>query len=472
MANAADLKKKLADIKARPLLLIVGGVLLVGIIAIFFGLRGGGSNSAEGNLTSQATPVPNIRSTPGMGETQDTTYNQLQIEQNRLRAKQAEQQGGSAVPTLINQSSSIASLNPVDEQQLQYQHLLEEQNRRANERVPTSAGPDQQQQQMQQAFEGLMQKQANDLMHRWQPVNQVVVGGQIILSPEEEKAKMASVTGTNSNGNNMKRPALYKAGDIVFGVLETGINSDEPGPIMARIVSGPLKGAKLIGTMQRQNDKAMLTFNLINAPSLPDSVAVNIVAIDPETARTALASDVNHHYLLKYGAVFAGAFLQGVSQAVQSSLQPSFTSSNNTFVATSTQATTRQEVLVGLGQVGQQISQEIQKYDPQPTVTVDSGTSMGLLFLSDFTLASGTEVTNPENKPVALTQTLSAVPGGTGAGTIPPPSSGGHVAGQGTALTTTTTTSTGPLPGTVGPRNQTQETTVTTAVQQPVTTGR
>jgi intracellular multiplication protein IcmE len=469
MASTADIKKKLGDIKARPLILIVGGILLVGLILIIFGVRRGSTSTAEGNLASKTAPVPNIRSTPGVGETQDQTYNQLQLEQNRIRAQQAEQQGGSSVPTLINQPGSIASLNAnnTDQAALQYQKLLEEQNRRNAERnaatTKNTSGLEQQQAAAQQAFEGLMQKQVNDLMKRWQPVSEAVVGGQILEKDSALYAQMQTVKGTNADGSTTgtasKGPALFKAGDIVFGVLQTGINTDEPGPIMVEIVSGALKGAKLIGSVQRQKDKVMLSFNLLNSPSLPSSVPVNVVAIDPETARTALASDVNNHYLLTYGAVFAGAFLQGVSQAVQSSLQPSFTSSNNTFVATSTKATTTQEILVGLGQVGQQMSQQIQQYKPDPTVTVDSGTSVGLLFLSDFTPSTALEDT--QNKPVYLEQTLSTLPAGTSTSSVSANNSGGLNQPIRQSMTTTTQ-STGPLPGTIGPRNQSQQTTVTT----------
>lgn len=478
MADFAAVKKKLGDVKARPLILVAGLVLLVGIVVIIYALRNGGSNAVEANIGSRTTSVPSIRSSPGTGSTQDETYNQLQLEQNRLRAKEAGQTGGSAIPTLVNQpASSIASVESQDTQAAAYRKLLEEQDKRnasrlASEQQASAAGVQAQQaQQVQQAFEGLMQKQANELMKRWQPVAQVVIGGQVL--PESMKTTtttsssgtgLTSVAGTN--GEKTIVPALYKAGDIIFGVLETGINSDEPGPILVRVVSGPLKGAKLIGNVTVQNDKVMLQFTTINAPSLPSSVPASVVAIDPETARTALASEVDHHYLIRYGAVFAASFLQGVSQAVQTSLQPSFTSSNNTFVATSTQATTKQEILVGLGQVGQQISQNIQQYSPPPTVTVDAGVSLGLLFLSDFSLstdpqanASAAAANTPKS---VIQQTLSGA--GVPAGTLPAATAISAQPGAPAVVTSTTTSSTAPFPGTIGARTQTQESTVTTAI--------
>lgn len=493
MADFSAVKKKLGDVKARPLILVAGLVLLVGIVVIVYAMQNGSGNAVEANIGSKTTGVPSIRSSPGTGSTQDETYNQLQLEQNRLRAKEAGQTGGSSIPTLVNQPpgsagsmGSIASVESEtqDAQAEAYKKLLEEQNRRnaarlaAEQQASAASTQAQQAQQAQQAFEGLMQKQANELMKRWQPVAQAVIGGQVL--PES----MKPTTGTNTQATGLttvagtatdktKSPALYKAGDIIFGVLETGINSDEPGPILVRVVSGPLKGAKLIGSVAIQNDKVMLQFNTLNAPSLPNSVPASVVAIDPETARTALASEVDHHYLIKYGAVFAASFMQGVSQAVQTSLQPSFTSSNNTFVATSTQATTKQEILMGLGQVGQQISQNIQQYSPPPTVTVDAGVSLGLLFLSDFTLSTDPDANAnaaAANSPrTAIQQTLSG--SGATSGTLPAATA---ISAQGnpSVVTSTTTSSSAPFPGTIGPRTQTQQSTVTTTIPTTSATGQ
>ena len=48
----------------------------------------------------------------------------------------------------------------------------------------------------------------------------------------------------------------------MFAVLDTSINTDEKSPIMATIVDGPLKGAKLIGGFSRVNQRVLLTFKL------------------------------------------------------------------------------------------------------------------------------------------------------------------------------------------------------------------
>ena len=74
--------------------------------------------------------------------------------------------------------------------------------------------------------------------------------------------------------------------------MDTSVNSDEQGPVLATIVSGKLKGAKLIGSFSgpsQNSDKITLSFNTMTIPGGSGSISINAYAIDPNTARTALA---------------------------------------------------------------------------------------------------------------------------------------------------------------------------------------
>ena len=58
-------------------------------------------------------------------------------------------------------------------------------------------------------------------------------------------------------------------------------------------------------------EKISFAFGTANIPAFPTSVSLNSYAIDPQTARTAVG-EVNHHYLYRYGTLFASSFLSGV----------------------------------------------------------------------------------------------------------------------------------------------------------------
>lgn len=180
---------------------------------------------------------------------------------------------------------------------------------------------------------------------------------------------------------------VIKAGTVLFGVLDTAINTDEPGPILATIVHGKLKGAKLVGkiTHEARQEKALLTFETLSLPTHTSSIGVSIVAIDPDTARTALASDVDKHYLMRYGSLFASSFLEGYAKALSEQ-------GTTTTVSPLTGATTqtrpelsgKEEFMVALGEVGKRWGQQMRPIFNRPyTVTINQGTGLGLLFVSD-----------------------------------------------------------------------------------------
>lgn len=250
-------------------------------------------------------------------------------------------------------------------------------------------------QQQAQKIQQSMQKQAQQLVSSWSAKGgtstQVYVASPVNMTktPAEVAQQQAA------DAAKQQEAPIIKAGDIVFAVLTTGVNSDEPSPVMATILSGPLKGGKLVGSIQKTADlpgtngptKVILNFNVMSIPSAPASVPVNAVAIDPDTARTALASDVDHHYLSRYGSVFAAAFLQGYGNAIQSSGSQVLIGPLGNTTVTTGDLTGVQEVAAGFGQVGQEWGNQLQDaLDRQNTITVNAGISIGILFLSDVRL--------------------------------------------------------------------------------------
>ncbi len=66
-----------------------------------------------------------------------------------------------------------------------------------------------------------------------------------------------------------------------------------------------------------------------------------------------------------------------------------------------------QALLVGAGTVGQAWGEQLgEVFNRPPTVTVDSGTGIGLLFMQDFTINEGT-VAAPTNSAQVMNQEVS-----------------------------------------------------------------
>lgn len=210
------------------------------------------------------------------------------------------------------------------------------------------------------------------------------------LVGEQEETGMVSAASVTSVSKTSGAGAIIRAGDVLFAVLDTSVNTDEPGPILATIVSGKLKGAKLIGsfTLPSNAQKMVISFNTMSVPGAPKTTSINAYAIDPNTARTALSSKTNNHYLLRYGSLFAATFLEGFGNAFQSANTTVTIGGTggvtNTTVANGVGRSILENAVIGLATLGKSWGQIAQQQFSRPTtVDVYSGTGLGVLFTQD-----------------------------------------------------------------------------------------
>ena len=258
---------------------------------------------------------------------------------------------------------------------------------------------------MKRAKDGMLAA-ANEALQGWKKIStQVFIEGseKDDESAGSEAARSMGFARTNPNeppdANDMNQSSqsqasiFIKTGDILFAVLDTSVNTDEPGPILATIVSGKLKGSKIIGsfTLPSNADKMVLTFNTLSMLGSDKTVSISSYAIDPSTARTALAGRVNHHYLMRYGSLFASTFLAGFSSAIQSADTTITVGGTGGVTDTTVQnginRSLLENALIGLGEVGKAWSETAQQLMNRPTtVELYSGTGMGILFTQDVQL--------------------------------------------------------------------------------------
>ena len=203
---------------------------------------------------------------------------------------------------------------------------------------------------------------------------------KVILDPGFELNDPASVADFDEH--------YTRAGDISFAILDTAVNTDEPGPITASIVSGIFHGAKLLGTLgplTAEGQKIALNFNLMTLPRAKASIPITAVAIDPSTARTALSSYTNNHTLLRYGSLFASSFLQGYAQAISERGTTVTANAAGDTTVNSVPLDGREQVLVALGEAGTNWATESKRtFNRRATIHIYSGTNMAILFTQDF----------------------------------------------------------------------------------------
>lgn len=406
-----NLKKLMSDGKSRLIVITVG--VTVGAIVLYglYSAHHKSNTPAQIAGSASVAPPPMVQNSPGSSDS--ASYNQLQNRANADAAASAAATGTSTLPVLTN-NSAIDKKDPLD--MLNNRNAPPAPASAPVASAPVAASPVvappapveppkpapvryQRNESDRQAAMRMVDEQVKGYMGLWGPgkaVQEFNVTGRETgtgaagaaaagAAGNAAQAATAAANGAASSATGTAGPAFVRAGTIVPAVMITAVNTDEPGPVLAEVVSGPLKGGRLIGQMRSSNQKVVLEFRTLSLPGAAHTYQIDAFAVDPTTARTAVATDVNNHYFLRYGLTLAAAFISGYGQAVAT--QGATTTVNALGGTTTTygQLDNGQITKAALGQVGTTLGQNLQQdTNRQPTVTVDSGTPIGLLFMSDF----------------------------------------------------------------------------------------
>ena len=98
-----------------------------------------------------------------------------------------------------------------------------------------------------------------------------------------------------------------------------------------------------------------------------------------------MATDVDRHYFARFGLTLGAAFISGYAEAI--GRQNTTTSSNPLGGTTVVQGALSSIDITraAMGRVGQALASDIAKNTPSgPTVTVEAGTAIGILLMTDL----------------------------------------------------------------------------------------
>lgn len=410
-----NISNMLKDPKQRSIVAILG---IIGVIAIGFGFWN--SSKTKTQKASQESAGAYVAKAPNMevvpGSSSNLEYNKQVQVKNEKDGEKALEENKSFLPTLTN-DSSFSNVSPIDQldQQLKLERQQQEEMKKQEEPVVEAPPPPpviiepppvvvappvqmvvQRPKPKYGAEDALLiatlsevwKNKASASEFDYARAGGAAAGGAANSQVSEGTVAQGSNTGTQASG--MGAIPISKAGDIHVAVLETGVNSDEPSPILAKIVSGPLKGTRLIGSINVTGEKVILAFTTASIPRHPKSVGIQAVAIDANTSRTALATSVDNHYFLKYGVLLGATFLGGYADALTNNNKTTIVQNGQVIQVPNDGMTTKELTQQGLGSVGKELANQAKQTSQalKPTITVDSGTAMGILILSDFVIAN------------------------------------------------------------------------------------
>ena len=207
----------------------------------------------------------------------------------------------------------------------------------------------------------------------------------LVFAAATQKEESGSQENTSSDGDtgNQQKVILtpFEVGEVLYAMNTISINSDVPGPAMIEIVSGRLRGGKFIGSFVRHNKFLLLKFSAFAYEG--KTYPVEALAVDPATAGVAVRSDVDSHYIQRWGGLIAASFLEGFAEAVSNS----GLSVENTDISVSVDHptySTEDQMWIAAGKVGERLSEPmLENFYRPPTVYLAPGTEMGILIVKN-----------------------------------------------------------------------------------------
>lgn len=196
---------------------------------------------------------------------------------------------------------------------------------------------------------------------------------------------------------------LARTGDVIFGRLDRGFNSDDPSaPIIITLDDvvydpvqgsrpGPLTGMRLVGQITYSDTQSAISFNQI-VTNTGRQFPITAIAVSESDARTGIATKVNKHTWSRYAGLFASSLLQGAGQVANQLVQNNRTVSVSDGVVTSGANSVNygQAAVAALQPLGNNLASIAgQHFSRPPTMTAPAGTGLGVVFLAPVVLPKG-----------------------------------------------------------------------------------
>ncbi len=419
-ASFDDFEKKKATLgdlwRDNPVVKIgiigVAAVAILGTIVLF----GAGEKPVDPSMVPEGSEV----AAPPGTEQSTPAYVEAVQEQNEVRTEEALREGGSSLPTPIEPPVgrlTITENESPDEDPLQrWRKLQEERLQREMLRSQAVAETEAAAPVDAKSNDEVVQSMADAMSQQMQsilesrgpkPIQYKAVTGpewlqQLRMQQEQEalaaaQAAAAGGGGTGGTGTGTDAGAeeeateqiLIPAAKILYAQLLLEANTDVPGPVLAQLVSGPLAGSRMLGSFQRQKELLTLNFNSV----VVDGIAqpIDAIAVDPNTTLTAMATDVDHHYLKRIVLPMAASFIEGLSEAVSDAGVTSVTVEGGSTVSESADKNSEQEVASGIQEAGERLREIVDEMadDTEVTIIIARGTPMGVLFMQPVLKSDG-----------------------------------------------------------------------------------
>ncbi len=374
--------------------ILAGVALVVGAIILFGG-------SAEKLPQSQLASPSEVKEAPGSSEISATMEQSIQ-DKNMQIVEDATRTGGSAVPIPTQPSKGTVPV-PADEaageDPLERWRRMQEERIRQQEmlaqvkpQTPDAAPPVDTKTPAVNAMAQSMSSQMQAILQNQRPpkvgIKQITDVGFLEELDKKKNAQFQqaqAMSAANTNSEAQVENIIVPAGTIEYGQFLIEANTDAPGPVIAQIISGPLRGGRVLGAFTSTDKYLTVTFSTVVIDGI--DYPIEAIAIDPDTTLPGVITDIDNHYFKRIVLPMASEFISGLASAISESGTTSVFISDSSVTQSTSDKSSDQEVATGVNAAGEKISEFIDEEADRtkPTLRVATGTPIGILFLRAVT---------------------------------------------------------------------------------------
>lgn len=394
---------------------VVVGVIIIGFV--YMTVFGGGETNDPDDVTVLRVN-PNAQGQ--VGEEISEEYRKAVEDTNVKRAEIAKQIGGSALPTPIGQAKGQLDVSRSEEEENVGTDPLQEWRRTAEARRfeidfsedPTAAPapvPE-----ITPIIEPI--RPQTEVVQDPELVSKLVQQMQMIIaSKAPESAELKKVTvmpeeyvkvlkereameqnmalpggGSSFDSAGMETagtgdlasedPVIISMGQVIYAQLLNELNSDVPTPVLAHVLSGPLRGGRALGEFEVQDEYLVITFDYIVKDDI--TYTIDAIALDPETTLGGMKSHVDKHYWTRVILPAASRFISGFAEAATQTETTAVADGGGGAIQSTEDLNTREELMSGVKEAADGVVEILDEGVDRPiTVHLHQGTPMGLLLL-------------------------------------------------------------------------------------------
>lgn len=372
------------------------GVIVVGVLAVVAGLVLFGGKKTDKTWSMLKGSNANVDQAPGTSDISPVMREAIE-DVNKKNAEEAERKEGSAIPIPVQPMSDRVKLSDSDdampEDPLERWRRIQEDRQKRQETGKTVKQVDPNAEAIDNLAKAISSQMGQIL--KAQKLNELEYKDiadadflQNIRDKEEGERKKAleeQKDKTGADGSKKILNVIVPAGTIEYAQMLTEANSDMPGPVLAQIVTGPLAGSRVLGSFKTEDEYLIIDFNSV----VIDGIATSMdgVAMDPDTTRLGLVTDIDHRYFKRIVLPAAAAFVEGMSGAIADAGSTTVTVDTGTAVQSQNDLGTKEEAFKGVSEGVSKISEALDDdaKNTDPLIRVASGTPIAILFVGPVT---------------------------------------------------------------------------------------